>query len=60
LKSFTSWWFSIQRYVYEGHFRFKPPQKGWRDGSAVESTGCSSRAPAFISQHLHSNFQRIS
>ena len=27
--------------------------KGWRDGSAVKSTDCSSRGPEFNSQQLH-------
>ena len=26
-------------------------QGGWRDGSVVMSTGCSSRGPGFYSQH---------
>jgi hypothetical protein len=26
---------------------------GWRDGSVVKSTGCSSRSPEFISQQPH-------
>jgi hypothetical protein len=30
---------------------------GWRDGSVVKSTGCSSRGPRFNSQHLHGSSQ---
>ncbi|XP_076407987.1 uncharacterized protein LOC121822749 [Peromyscus maniculatus bairdii] len=31
--------------------------QGWRDGSAVKSTGCSSRGPEFDSQQLHGGSQ---
>jgi hypothetical protein len=31
--------------------------KGWRDGSAVKSTDCSSRGPEFNSQHPHGGSQ---
>jgi hypothetical protein len=31
--------------------------RGWRDGSAVKSTGCSRRRPGFDSQHPHSGSQ---
>ena len=31
--------------------------RGWRDDSAVKSTGCSSRGPGFNSQHLHGSSQ---
>jgi hypothetical protein len=31
--------------------------KGWRDGSAVKSTNCSSRGPEFKSQHPHGGSQ---
>jgi hypothetical protein len=31
--------------------------KGWRDGSAVKSTDCSSRGPEFNSQQPHSGSQ---
>jgi hypothetical protein len=30
---------------------------GWRDGSAVRSTGCSSRVSEFNSQHPHGGSQ---
>ena len=30
---------------------------GWRDGSAVKGTGCSSRGPGFKSHHLHGHLQ---
>jgi hypothetical protein len=30
---------------------------GWRDGSAVKSTDCSSRGPEFNSQQLHGGSQ---
>ena len=30
---------------------------GWRDGSVVKSTGCSSRGPGFSSQHPHGSLQ---
>jgi hypothetical protein len=29
---------------------FKKQQRGWRDGSAVKSTDCSSKGPEFKSQ----------
>ena len=31
--------------------------RGWRDGSAVRSTGCSSRGPEFNSQQPHGGSQ---
>jgi len=31
--------------------------KGWRDGSAVKSTDCSSRGPEFNSQQPHGGLQ---
>jgi hypothetical protein len=31
--------------------------KGWRDGSAVKSTDCSSRGPEFKSQQPHGGSQ---
>jgi hypothetical protein len=31
--------------------------KGWRDGSAVKSTNCSSRGPEFNSQQPHGGSQ---
>ena len=30
---------------------------GWRDGSVVKSTNCSSRGPEFKSQHPHGGSQ---
>jgi hypothetical protein len=33
--------------------------RGWRDGSAVESTGCSSRGPKFNSQQSHGGSQSL-
>ncbi|CAO2590642.1 hypothetical protein LEMLEM_LOCUS5939, partial [Lemmus lemmus] len=30
---------------------------GWRDGSVVKSTDCSSRGPGFNSQHPHGSSQ---
>ena len=35
----------------------KEIDRGWRDGSEVESTGCSSRGPEFNSQHPHGSSQ---
>ena len=32
-------------------------ERGWRDGSAGKSTGCSSRGPGFNSQHAHGSSQ---
>jgi hypothetical protein len=34
-----------------------PKLKGWRDGSAVKSTDCTSRGPEFNSQQLHGGSQ---
>jgi hypothetical protein len=31
--------------------------RGWRDGLAVKSTGCSSRGPGFKSQHPYGTSQ---
>jgi hypothetical protein len=36
----------------KGHFAW-----GWRDGSGVKSTGCSSRGLGFNSQHPHGSLQ---
>ena len=33
--------------------------EGCRDGSAVRSTGCSSRGPGFSSAHPHGNYYTI-
>jgi hypothetical protein len=30
---------------------------GWRDGSVIKSTGCSSRGQRFDSQHPHGSLQ---
>jgi hypothetical protein len=35
----------------------KSLDRGWRDGSAVKSTGCSSRGPEFNSQQPHGGSQ---
>jgi hypothetical protein len=32
-------------------------KRGWRDGSAVKSTDCSSGGPEFTSQHPHGGLQ---
>lgn len=32
-------------------------ERGWRDGSKADSTGCSSRQPGFISKHLNGGSQ---
>lgn len=43
-------------YVHTFIFFFKL-HLGWRDGSGVKGTGCTSRGPGFCSQHLHSSLQ---
>jgi hypothetical protein len=35
----------------------KKKKRGWRDGSAVKSTDCSSRGPEFKSQQPHGGSQ---
>ena len=40
-----------------GKCAYKRKIKGWRDGSAVKSTDCSSRGPEFNSQQLHGGSQ---
>jgi hypothetical protein len=35
----------------------KKKRQGWRDGSAVKSTDCSSRGPEFNSQQPHGSSQ---
>jgi hypothetical protein len=35
----------------------KKTNRGWRDGSAVKSTDCSSRGPEFNSQQPHGGSQ---
>jgi hypothetical protein len=35
----------------------KPQKRGWRDGSAVKSTDCSSKVPEFNSQQPHGGSQ---
>jgi len=37
--------------------RGRKEKKGWRDGSVVELTDCSSRGPEFISQQPHGGSQ---
>ena len=32
---------------------------GWRDGSVVKTTGCSSRRPKFCAQHPHGGPQML-
>jgi hypothetical protein len=39
------------------HIRQESPSEGWRDGSAVKSTGCSSSGPEFNSQQPHGGSQ---
>ena len=42
----------------EAHYwHQKPISGGWRDGSEVKSTGCSSRGPEFNSQQLYAGSQ---
>jgi hypothetical protein len=36
---------------------FKNNFRGWRDGSVMKSTGCSSRGPEFNSQQPHGGSQ---
>jgi len=38
-------------------FQSKYLEGGWRDGSAVKSTDCSSRGPEFNSQQPHGDSQ---
>ena len=40
-----------------GHSLFQKQSEGWRDDSAVKSTGCSSRGPRFHSKHSHGSSQ---
>jgi hypothetical protein len=40
-----------ERMLTDGHQIQKRKRWGWRDGSVVESTGCSSRGLGFNSQH---------
>ncbi|CAO2625279.1 hypothetical protein LEMLEM_LOCUS18793, partial [Lemmus lemmus] len=47
---------SLLRFLCTGALKPSLPQSawvswGWRDGSAVKSTGCSSRGPGFNSQY---------
>jgi hypothetical protein len=37
----------------------KKKNRGWRDGSAVKSTECSSRGPEFNSQEPHGGYNKI-
>jgi hypothetical protein len=41
------------------HTGFKSCIPGWRDGSVVKSTSCSSRGPEFNSQQSHGGSQRL-
>jgi hypothetical protein len=43
--------------VEEKKQRRKFENQGWRDGSVVKSTGCSSRGPEFKSQQPHGSSQ---
>jgi hypothetical protein len=36
---------------------YEKSSRGWRDGSAVKSTNCSSEGPEFKSQQLHGGSQ---
>jgi hypothetical protein len=38
-------------------WKFKVLTRGWRDGSVVKSTDCSSRGPEFKSQQPHGGSQ---
>jgi len=48
-------WFGLVLQEWEGGA--KEEKKGWRDGSAVKSTDCSSRGPEFNSQQPHGGSQ---
>jgi hypothetical protein len=39
--------------------RIKSTWRGWRDGSAVQSTDCSSEGPEFKSQQQHGDSQPL-
>jgi hypothetical protein len=41
------------------HIYIYMEEMDWRDGSAVQSTDCSSRGPVFNSQHPHDSSQTI-
>jgi hypothetical protein len=41
----------------QAKYFLKSKIRGWRDGSAVKNTGCSSRGPRFNSQHPHGGSQ---
>jgi hypothetical protein len=43
-------YFSTIKYLEKGDQHQRVNDWGWRDGSAVKSTGCSSRGPEFNSQ----------
>jgi hypothetical protein len=42
---------------WENNVSLKEPSVGWRDGSVVKSTDCSSRGPEFNSQQPHGGSQ---
>jgi hypothetical protein len=49
-----------EHYIHNTFFKVKKNGKekeGWRDGSAVKSTDCSSRGPEFNSQQPHGGSQ---
>jgi hypothetical protein len=41
--------------VERGNRKIRALLEGWRDGSVMKSTGCSSRGPGFNSQHAHAH-----
>jgi hypothetical protein len=45
-------------HTYMSAYGFKPMDVGWRDGSAGQSTDCSSEGPEFKSQQPHGGSQR--
>jgi hypothetical protein len=42
---------------YEYPFKIESPKEGWRDGSVVKRTDCSSDGPEFKSQQPHGGSQ---
>jgi hypothetical protein len=52
------WVFSISKKKKRYFFSFSRYRKlGWRDGSAIKSTDCSSKGPEFKSQQPHGGSQ---
>jgi len=49
-------WVKHMKFLNEKTF-LKDPKLGWRDGSVVKSTDCSSRGPEFNSQKPHGGSQ---